>query len=218
MSPAPVNVSRLPTLHVVFDRPLLPESVHRNTVTLWSGSTRFALSVEPDPTLPGLRARRLGGSSLDGDIEYELRVDGVRSLDGVLTAPFELHFRTGEDSMEEESPTASWLDAKAIFDAHCVDCHQDGDVLNLATSEGVRTTAVGVTASGRDFRSPRRGLSGLEVISVLGGVGRPGFSYLLYTLLDDPHLLGGAMPPSGPLEPEEIAVLTDWIRLGAPTE
>ncbi|MFT5357173.1 MAG: hypothetical protein ACI9KE_004405 [Polyangiales bacterium] len=218
MTPGPIDVSLRPTLEVIFDQPLLPESVHRDTVALCSGSTRFALSVEPDPTLPGLRARRLGGSQLDADIEYELRVDGVRSLDGVLSEPLELRFRTGEDSLQDEVGSASWLDAKSVFDAHCVLCHQASDVLDLSTPEGVRRTAIGVPASGREFRSPERGLSGLEIVSLLGGVGRPGFSYLLYTLLDDPHLLGGAMPPSARLSPEEIRVLRDWIRSGAPTE
>lgn len=213
-----MDVSRRPSLEVIFDRALLPESVHGNTVSLWSGSTRFALSVEPDPTLPGLRARRLGGSPLEADIEYELRIDGVRSLDGLLTEPFEVRFRTGEDIREEEVESATWIEAKSVFDVHCVSCHDEGDVLNLSSPEGIQATAIGVPASGRRFRSPERGLAGLDLISLLGGVGRPGFSYLLYTLVDDPHLLGGAMPPDGELRPEEILVLRDWIRSGAPTE
>lgn len=216
--PGSVGVSRRPSLEVIFDRPLLPESVSRASVSLWSGSTRFALSVEPDPTLPGLRARRLGGGALEADIEFELRIDGVRSLDGILSEPLELGFRTGENSDEDLLEPVPWAEAQSIFDANCVDCHQHGDVLDLSSPDGIRTTAIGVPASGREFRSPERGLAGLDRISLLGGVGRPGFSYLLYTLLDDPHLLGGAMPPTGALRPEEILVLRDWIRSGAPTE
>ena len=218
LQPGVVDVSRRPTLVLLFDRPLLPESVHGGTVSLWSGSTRFALSVEPDPTLPGIRARRLGGAALEADIEYELRVEGVLSLDGVMTEPFEARFRTGEGEQEDARDVASWDEARTVFDEHCVSCHHEGDVLDLSTAEGIQATAIGVPASGRDFRSPERGLSGLELISLLGGVGRPGFSYLLYALVDDPHLLGAAMPPAGRLSSEEIATLRDWIGAGAPTE
>ncbi|MFK8002554.1 MAG: hypothetical protein AB8H86_23390 [Polyangiales bacterium] len=190
----------------------------RASVSLWSGSTRFALSVEPDPTLPGLRARRLGGAPLEADIEFELRIDGVRSLDGLPSDAFEVLFQTGDDLSESTPEAVTWPQAKAIFDTHCVDCHSDRDVLDLSSPEGIRTTAIGVPAGRHHFRSPERGLAGLELISLLGGVGRPGFSYLMYTLIDDPHLLGGPMPPSGALSPAEIQVLRDWIRSGAPTE
>lgn len=216
--PGSVGVSRRPSLEVVFDQPLLPESVSRASVSLWSGSTRFALSVEPDPTLPGLRARRLGGAALAADVEFELRVDGVRSLDGLLSEPMEHRFRTGEGDEEDLPEPVTWAQAQSVFDAHCTECHQDGDVLDLSSAEGIQGTAIGVPASGRDFRSPERGLAGLDIISLLGGVGRPGFSYLLYTLVDDPHLLGGAMPPSGSLSGAEIRLLRDWIGSGAPTE
>ena len=53
------------------------------------------------------------------------------------------------------------------------------------------------------------------------GLGAPEYSYLVYKLLGDGPVLGDRMPPpdtGAPLEPDELATVSDWIARGAPDD
>ena len=87
-----------------------------------------------------------------------------------------------------------------------------------STAIGVvaRQTRVGTQADQVWHGAPT--LDGLAIIDVIGGVGRPARSYLVYKVLGDPHAAGDRMPSDAPLSSDELASLSLWIRNGAPTE
>ena len=215
-----VDADRASPIYVRFSEPLAPRTVHRGTVTLRSGETRIGVSASVDPLLPGIEIAPLGGFVLDPQVEYEVVIEGVRDLDGETAPPFLGVFQTGDAAEgEEELPIVQWPEIEALFAARCVDgCHDATSPLDLSSGEGVQNTAIGVVAAGRTPRAPERGLAGMDIISVLAGQGRPAYSYLLYTLMADPHILGRPMPPDAPLDSEQIALISRWIRQGASTE
>jgi hypothetical protein len=223
------DVDRLTSMHVVFDRPLLPRSVDRESVVVRSGPRTMPITVRADPVLPGLVVQLLG--ALEPTSRWELRVEGVRDLDGTEAEPLAVVFRTGSGSTPRvPAVPPAWSEIGPLLAASCGPCHGGGDRgalgLDLSSAEGVRATAIGVPAlqtGGVSSGSPRVGLVGLPRISVLAGSGAPELSYLVYKLLGDPHVQGERMPPdadagAAPVSSDDVRRIADWIRAGAPTE
>jgi hypothetical protein len=223
------DVDRAATPRVFFDRPLLPGDVHRGNVSVRSGArTAFALP-RFDPIE---RVLLVQGLELDPTVAWRLRVENVRDLDGqALAEPWEIAFRTGEIAEGEVvPPPPTFEEVGPLLAERCggQGCHAPPDPalgLDLSSGAAVRATAIGVVAeqtrTGAMTDRPwlvRSSLTGLARIDVVGGVGRPAHSYLLYKLLGDPHAWGSPMPPDGPLPPDELRRVADWILAGAPTD
>ncbi|UJR80894.1 Ig-like domain-containing protein [Sandaracinus amylolyticus] len=228
-APGADDVDRLARMEVVLDRPLAPSSVSPATVQVVSGARVAPIAVRADPTLPGIRIEPQG--ALDPDARWELRVEGVRDLDGIVGAREVVVFRTGRAETAPSDDVPPWSEIGPLLAQACGDCH-GGDApvlgLDLASAEGVRATAIRV-ASRQTGERPRAGgivtgLAGMTRIEVFGDAGRPEDSYLVYKLLGDPHIVGERMPPpddagaAHALSAEEIARVAAWIRGGAPTE
>jgi hypothetical protein len=233
-----VDVPRLGPFVVRFDRRLLPRTVSRATVRLESGVVAILLSVRYDVLTQSVIAVPLDGRPIDELVAWRLTVDGVGDLDGrPMDAPYVARFRTGVDEGPGlvEPPPATFADVASIFTARCTGsaCHGPGPAalgLDLSSASGVRDTAVNQPARSfpPDTLGPSGGagapvFAGLPLIEVIAGVGRPETSYLLYTALGDPHVVGAPMPPalrddpSAGLSPDELDALSSWIRAGAAT-
>lgn len=230
------NVERLADFVVRFDRRLQPNSVIRGAVRVESGPQRLFLSMRVDPLGERLIAREWAGRALEANTLYRLEVEGVRDLDGFeLAQPYQGTFRTGDALGEPgQERLASWAEVEPILascaTAGCHGAEEPAEGLDLSSAAAVARTAVGVPArqvmagGARGSSQPLRGLTGMPLVDVLAGGGRPANSYLLYKMLDDPHILGDPMPPAAALDPsaapsaEELAVISAWILAGAPTE
>ena len=193
-------------------------------MSLRSGSAGVLVSVRDDPVSREVVVVPFRGRPLFAHVHYTLTVDGVRDLDGAPVEPARVRFTTG-DRVGGGGPLGRtpWAPVAELFAARCVEgCHggeRPAMGLDLSSAEGVRTTAIGVSAvqtGGRDGL-PLRGLAGLPIVDALPAGGRPATSYLVYKMLGDTHILGQPMPPDG-AGPEETALVADWILAGAPTE
>jgi len=227
------DVPRLGVFIVQMDRQLLSRTVNPGTVRIRSGSIDHGVSVRFDPVDRTIVVTNFDDRPLEPEVVYRFVVDGVRDLeDRQIEDEYVARFRTGAEVGEPYVPrTASWEEAEPILATRCATegCHLGPEApfgLDLSSPEAIRSTAIG-------RRSPRRGgttgpdanrgsvfLGALNIIDVVGGVGRPDGSLLLYKALGDPHVPGERMPPlsSGPpLEHDEIATLSAWILGGAPT-
>jgi hypothetical protein len=218
------DVARRLELRVFFDRPLAPRAVSRAVVSLGSGPQQRFLSVSYDPVDRAIVARDFANVPLEPRVEHELRVEGVRDLNGLEAPAFLTRFTTGDTLGEPPTQgTTTWAEVASIFTARCADegCHGGESPalgLDLASAEGVRATAIGVpsvTASSGGLGD--RGLTGLPRIDVIAGVGRPDTSRLVYEILRDPRV-GEPMPPDDALTTEEVRAIADWILGGARTE
>ena len=226
-----VDVDRGVVFRAWLDRAVYPRDVHRGHVSVQSGSRGVFLAPSFDP-IDRVLVLRNAGVPLDPAVVYRLRVDGIRDLDGnTMAAPFEIAFRTGELAGTEPTPApvdyarvAPILEGCAALGCHSADAPALG--LDLSSPEGIRTTAIGVVAEqtrvGTQGERPWHGaasLDGLALIDVVGGVGRPARSYLLYKVLGESHTGGDRMPPEPdpPLDPAALRTLSDWILAGAPT-
>jgi hypothetical protein len=219
-----IEVARLVEVRVFFDRPLAPRTVSRATVSLRSGPQQRFLSVRYDPVDRALVARDFSEVPLEPRVEHELRVEGVRDLNGLEISAFVARFTTGDAlGTFPELGTTEWAEVAPIFVARCAEegCH-GGDRpalgLDLASAEGVRATAIGVpSVAGSIGGIADRGLTGLPRIDVIAGIGRPDTSRLVYEILRDPRV-GEPMPPDEALSDEEVRAIADWILGGARTE
>lgn len=227
------GVDRAVVARVFFDRQLLPRDVHRGTVAVSSGGREAYLSPRFDPIDRVLLVVN-AGEALDPNVVWRVSVEGVRDLDRhAMAEPWEIAFRTGADAVGEEPlPAVSFAEVEPIFRERCAGggCHgaeAPALGLDLSSAEGVRRTAIGVPADqtrvgvmeDRAWHGSST-FAGLARIDVVGGVGRPAWSYLVYKLLGDPHAEGDRMPPSGeaPLTAAELRLLSRWILGGAPTD
>lgn len=202
-----------------YERRLAPWTVHRGTVRVGSGGASAFLSVGYDPVRLEIVARPFD-RPLIANVDYTIFVEGARDLDGVLVEPFEAQFSTGDELGEPAVwGTTRWADIEPIVMDACADCHDADDPigLDLSSPEGWESTAFGVPAiqTGGREAFPERGLGGLPRVDLIAGGGRPATSYLVYKLLDDPHVIGARMPPEEPLSVAEIAAIADWITGGA---
>ena len=215
------DVSRRLAIRVFYDRPLSPRALVAGTVILRSGDRGISVRVAVDPARQMLEARP--ESMLDPEIDYRLEVAGLDDIDGFAGEPVVVHFSTGLDTTPAPEPGATWREVEDIFAATgCTGCHA-GEAplmgLDLSSAEMARATAIGVPA--REVAA--RGEVGPHVSGLVGlsriDPGRPDRSYLVYKRLGDPHILGGRMPfELPPLDPDDIATVIRWIRVGAPTE
>lgn len=225
------GVDRAVAARVFFDRRVLPADVHRGRVSLASGARGAFVSPSFDPVEQVLTLALVAGP-LDPTVRYRLRVEGLHDLDLVpMDEPFEITFDTGTEVSAVPPAEVSFADVAPLFEA-CASagCHAPPAPvlgLDLSSARGIRETAINVPAAqgrvGVQADEPWRGaatLAGLARIEVLGGVGHPARSYLLYKVLGDPHVGGVRMPPepAAPLSREALAQLSEWIRSGAPTD
>jgi hypothetical protein len=218
------GVPRRVELRVIFDRPLAPRTVSRAVVSLRSGPQQRFLSVSYDPVERALVARDFSDAPLEPRVEHELRVEGVRDLNGLEAPAFLARFTTG-DALGEAPVfgTTTWAEVAPIFSARCADdgCHGGARPalgLDLASAEGVRATAIGVpSVASSSGGLGDRGLTGLPRIDVIAGVGRPDTSRLVYEVLRDPRV-GEPMPPDDALTTDEVRAIADWILGGARTD
>ncbi len=221
------DVDRRPLIRLETDRRLAPNSVTPENVQLVSGARSIPLVIDVDVVRPGVVLRPM--TTLDPEVTYLIQVDRLRDLDGFVGAPMNpIAFHTGSRSEGVPPPSdATWDDVAPIFAARCasLQCH-GGDRpvlgLDLSSAEQVRQTAIGFGAT--ELRRPVAGasapsapaLTGLAIIEP----GSPARSYVVYKVLDDPHVVGASMPPAGEggegaLTPSEIETLVSWIRAGA---
>ncbi|RLB46905.1 MAG: hypothetical protein DRJ42_26600 [Deltaproteobacteria bacterium] len=228
------GVLRLGPFVAFFDRQLLPRTVNRGTVRVRSGDVDHFLSVRFDPVERALIAIPVGDRPLEPNVVYRFVIDGVRDLDDQqIATEHVVRFRTGDEvGTPEVPPAAGWADVAPIFETRCATaagCHTPENPpfgLDLSSAEAVARTAIG-------RRSPRLGgttgpdanrgsifFGALHIIDVIGGVGRPDGSLLIYKVLGDEHVLGERMPPpdeGAALSHDEIQTLSAWILAGAPT-
>ncbi|MBX3271583.1 MAG: Ig-like domain-containing protein [Sandaracinaceae bacterium] len=210
-----------------FDRPIFPRDAHRGRVRIQSGARGAFVSVWLEPVARALSIE-LEDGPLAPDVRYRMIAEGIHDLSLVpMAEPVEIVFGTGPDASPPSARTETF-EAVAPTLARCASagCHgaeAPALGLDLSSAEGIRATAIGVVAErsrvGTQADRPWHGaptLAGLARIDVVGGVGRPAQSFLMYTLLEE----GGA----GHYEPladapsrEELLRLSYWIRAGAPT-
>lgn len=217
-------------VRVFFDRPLLPRDVRRGRVSVRSGARAEFLSMWFDPVGNVLTAESLS-PPLEPRVTHRIVVEGLRDLDRQRMPEDEtIVFRTSNEAGAPRIALAGWADVAPIFEARCAGCHGGDDPplgLDLSSADAVERTAVGVAAvqtrvgvqGDEAWPGASAGLDGLPRIDVLGTVGRPSRSYLLYKIIGDPHASGSRMPPAPEpaLTLAEQQAISRWIRAGAPT-
>lgn len=220
------GVNRGGPFRVVFDRPVFPRDVHRGRVRVQSGAITAFVSPWFEPVDRTLHVEPIGGD-LEPRVRYRMVVEGLRDLSLVTMAePVEVTFETGPDAEPIPTRRERFASVAPTF-ARCAGCH-GGEVpaagLDLSTPEGIARTAIGVVAEGSRVGTqgdqPWHGastLDGLARIDVIGGVGRPAQSHLMYVLLEEGGA-GHARPLDDPPSEDELRTLSFWIRSGAPIE
>jgi hypothetical protein len=160
---------------------------------------------------------------LDPDTTYQLVVHALRDLDGHVSADTRpVSFRTSDVITPSTPSTLTYADVASTLEA-CGTCHGGPSPvlgLDLSSADGVRRTALDVDAT--EVRPSVVGSLGANVAVALLGAPRldrhdAGWSYLLYTMVGDPHVAGSPMPPDAPLASHaELRELQEWIQAGAP--
>ncbi|MBN2718290.1 MAG: Ig-like domain-containing protein [Deltaproteobacteria bacterium] len=154
-------------------------------------------------------------SSMLPNTVWGLRLDeDVRALDGSWLRAQQLTlFRTGSEKqyVPVYAQKTYFSDVKPIFDTHCVSCHSNGAFANLdlASVPDLVRTAINVPSA----HWP-------DMVQIAPD--RPGNSYLVYKLVDNPYISGRVMPralddgePATTLSPKEKRTIMDWILSGA---
>lgn len=211
------NVSRAPRFVVALDRPVGPRGFGPESVAIWSGERRFAVSLTVDPTTRSFTV--VPRSILPPSVGYRLELQGFEDLDGRSAELTEVRFVTGTSTLATPPSSASWADASPVL-ANCARCHGGDDPvlgMDLSSAEGVRSTAIGIPA--REVRTGDPvgvggGLLGLNRIEP----GSPERSLVIWKLTGDEHVPGDPMPPDEALDEASTQILVAWIRSGAPTE
>ena len=216
---------------VRFDRRVVPRSVSRATVRVVSGNTAVLLSLRYDILTQQAVATLFDNAPLVADVDYRLIVEGVEDFDGGTISLTTIEFHTGS-SLGSGAPsraTAEWDDVGPIFAARCATsgCHDSISVaarLDLSSAATTSSTLVGAVATtlpsgtvGPEGASGGPFFTGMRLVDIVGGAGRPETSYLTYTVLGDSHIFGNPMPPDSPLSDAEIETIVAWIEAGAPT-
>lgn len=198
-----------------------------------SGTIRHLLTVRFDPVERRIVAWPFYDTPLEPEVRYRLTIEDVRDLDGrALTHSFVARFETGSELGDpHREPEGQWAEVAPLFRARCATagCHAGPAPIlgmDLSSPEAVRATVIGVRSrqlpsAAVDASRGGLGFGGLSRVEVVGGVGLPEESYLVYKILGDPHVEGDPMPPpsaAAPLSAAEIDAIARWIRSGAPTE
>lgn len=222
--PSGEALDRSVTLRIELDRRVAPGSVPQGAVEITSGDVYVWVDLVIDVVRPALLVTPT--SPLDPDVDYRLVVHALRDLDGHVssdTAPVTFH--TSGASTPSAPPAPTYADVAPTLERLCAGggCHVGASAplgLDLSSAAAVRATALGVSA--REVAPSLPGSLGAEVTAALLGMPRidrrsAARSYLLYTMLDDPHIAGAPMPPAGEGPSElELERLEDWIQAGAP--
>jgi len=211
------------TLRIELDRRIAPNSLADGVVEITSGGNYVWLVQNIDVVEPALVVRPR--DPLDPDVTYGMRVHVLHDLEGhasIATQPTTFHTSDVISGARAEAPT--FADVEEVLTA-CTGCHAGSTAplgLDLSSGAAVRATAIGVPAI--EERSTVDGYLDMPVTAALTGLpriapGEPARSYLLYVILDDPHIAGAAMPPTGALlSLDAITLVQRWIAAGAPTD
>ncbi len=234
-APGEQGVPRLVQMHVELDRLVAPDTVRFPAVRIVSGDLQPRLSLHLEPVTRRIIIETWGNLPLEPEATYRLVVEDLVDLDGnAQPEAHEVVFRTGQELGDEPAgPRIEWSHAERVFGPSCAidGCHTSPEPargLDFSGSDQVRDTVVGaLPRSVPPGWGPAEGSAAalhvfsFPVIDVVGGAGQPAHSYLMYKVLDDPHIMGSPMPPpdagTGPLSRTELLTLSDWIRAGAPT-
>jgi len=160
---------------------------------------------------------------LDPDVDYTMVVHSLFDLEGHSSSDSRpLVFHTSDAITPAPPVSLGYDDVAPIFES-CVSCHGSHEPalgLDLSSAAAVRRTAIGVAA--HDVMPSVSGSLSARVTAALVGLPRidrqsPARSYLLYTMVDDVHITGAPMPPSGELASDaDLERLQAWIQAGAP--
>ncbi len=195
-----------------------PDTVSVGTMLLTSGVFRVPEAYRVD--LITRSVTMLPISDLASNLGYSVTVmAGVRSLGGCAGKLAHAQFTTGDGPIgRSDPPPPTFADIAPIFAARCADnCHagSDGGCLDAPVA--------GLSLCGPDARNalidvPSRQVSTLALVTPLSSAR----SYLMRKLVPSgpagapiPGVLGQREPPDGPLAPEQLRAIADWIDGGA---
>ena len=191
-------------LEVRFDRYLYPVVATTGEpgrgIRLFSGEIELSVRSSYDPVGQALIVAPV--EELQGGIGYRLEIapEAVFGLDGsTLATDFGVSFLAGRPVARPTVPYPDFArDVAPIFAQRC-GCHgeaAEGRVAPALTVEGL----VGV---------PSQRLPGLELVTP----GAPLRSVLIRKVLPDyPGVPGEPMPPSGPLDDDDLRLLVSWVE------
>jgi hypothetical protein len=229
-------LDRAASIRLWTDRRVDPASLDGAGIALGSGDVQVGLFLEADPVGPSVLVTPMW--SLEPDVDYTLRVSGLRDLDGHVgpdEMPVVLHTGWAERG-DPVVPPPDWGTIRNILGG-CAGggCHGRDAASGIApvlgleladptsdahTAELVRTTLLDVPAVEVDpavrgmSRASSRALSGMRRVAV----GDPSRSYVIYKLLGDEHIVGSPMPRfTNGLDLADVELVARWIRAGAPT-
>lgn len=216
-------IDRAVSIRIDLDRRLAPVSIPQGVVEITSNDVYQYMRLEIDVVRPALIAT--AEEPLDPDVDYTFVLHSLRDLEGNRSGDtMPIVFHTSSESHPRAASMLTYDDIAPTFRT-CggAGCHASTDAaagLDLSSREGVRASALGVAARG--VAPSYRGAIGVTVNAALLGIARidphsPASSYLLYTMLDDEHIAGAPMPPTGePANEAEMQRLQEWIQSGAP--
>lgn len=217
------DIDRQTTFRIELDRRVAAGSVAQGVVALTSGDNYAWVDMQLGVVRPILLVTPL--SPLDPEVDYQLVVHPLRDLDGHSSADTDpLVFHTGR-AVTPPVETSVGFEAVAPIFAACATagCHVGPDAvlgLDLSSAEAIGATALGIPA--HEVRPGVDGYVQIDVSASMVGLpriqaGNPARSYLLYTMLGDPHIAGDPMPPTGELASEaELLLVERWIQSGTP--
>jgi hypothetical protein len=217
------DIDRRAQFRIALDRRVAPGSVAQGVVAITSGAEYVWGDLSIEVAEPAILLTPWG--PLDPDVDYQLVLHAVRDLDGHTSSDTDpVVFHTSTTSTPAIPDAITYADVAPIFEScAAAGCHSGSDAilgLDLSSAAAIRATALGVTA--REVRPSVGGYLDVDVSSSLVGMPlldrrSPARSYLVYTMLGDPHIAGSPMPPDGALaSAEEIALVERWIRAGVP--
>jgi hypothetical protein len=210
------EVATNPVLRVGFGDHLDDWTVDSGSFALTSGSISYWLMAYYDPV--ARRAVVWPSATLREGAAWELAArGGMTGLDGGPVAAGRLTGFTTGHAKGEDAPFVELeydADVRPIFAARCAACHGgSAPIAGLALD-----SAAGVV--GTAIAAPSAGVADMDRVVP----GRPGRSYLIYKIIDEPQRSGSRMPrsfsedaPAAPLSPAEQQTISDWIAAGAAT-
>lgn len=229
------EAERVPTggpIRVALDRRLSPWSIDRGTVGLSSGAVGEFVFPWFDPLTNELVVELT--RPMLANTAYVLTLGGLQDLDGfALDTPKRILIVSSAMPTDLPPPVTrvGFSEVSELFVARCAgaSCHgaaEGAAELVLEGARGIAATAKGrlspQSSSGRELPESRAaGLVDLAIIDDEGASSSVSFSYLIYKVLGDQHVLGERMPPPSTgdsLASDELALIARWIRTGAALE
>lgn len=214
-------------IEVTFDKLLSPSTITHESFRLTSGNLGVFIGLTYDPVHRRVSVGFRPGS-LRADLEYVFTVSNpLRGWDGTaLSQPYSVRFRVSAPVTLEPPTPPSFREVSALFARHCINgnCHGGPTPalgLDLSSDTAIRRTLLGVSSIERpgpvSANTDPHWSSLVRVdTGVVPGLGRPGYSYLVYKLLGDGPIIGERMPRlAQPLSLEELSLISSWIAAGA---